>query len=769
MKTFILLIFIFLVCSTSFVHGQYPRQDILKETLVLAKNVQRLEELNNLSDKYLASKLSFSTSNLINIRNNIEEALVLSKQINNKKGIGNAYYSSANLILRTEKKDKQQKALEAFRSALFYLKQSGEEKKVALCFKNMVNCLHHMGNIREAMLYNDSTKNAFSKLKDTVNFIYSYAYEGHCYFDIGNYEKAYKIGMDAWQLAQKTVDTLCRITTMVHLSNIFLGAGLPKTAIEYMHKILNLYAAKTKKTGELMPNSVIWARIIGGNAFLNLNKIDSAYNLVASVSDYNTDSDYHLLFGQVHAARKNYAGALAHYIKGYQIDDENGLVISTSRYANEQGRAYLALNNFSLAISSAKTALAIAEKIHALLEIKNALATLIDIYVARKDYKKVYHYEHRYKSINDSLMPEEYRQRLAVVKIQNELDNEKQQAELLSKENEIKNQQLSKAVLIKNVLITGIICLLLVAVFIIRNNGQKQKVNKLLKLQKEKVEATLMELRSTQSQLIQSEKMASLGELTAGIAHEIQNPLNFVNNFSEVNTELIDELEQEINKGNLEEVKLLAKDIKENEQKINHHGKRAGDIVKGMLQHSRSSIGVKEPTNINALADEYLRLAYHGLRAKDKSFNVELITDFDETIGNINIIPQDIGRVILNLITNAFYVVNEKAKAESRKQNAEEKSYEPTVSITTKHSPLPGRGTGGEVLISVKDNGNGIPQKILDKIFQPFFTTKPTGQGIGLGLSLSYDIVKAHGGEIKVETKEGEGAKFIIELPKTDI
>ena len=294
---------------------------------------------------------------------------------------------------------------------------------------------------------------------------------------------------------------------------------------------------------------------------------------------------------------------------------------------------------------------------------------------------------------------------------------------------------------------------------------QKIELEKTVLERTDELRQSIADLQSTQKQLIQSEKMASLGELTAGIAHEIQNPLNFVNNFSEVNTELIDELEQEINKGNLEEVKLLAKDIKENEQKINHHGKRAGDIVKGMLQHSRSSIGVKEPTNINALADEYLRLAYHGLRAKDKEFNATMKTDFDETLGNINIIPQDIGRVILNLITNAFYVVNEKAKAESRKQNAEEKSYEPTVSITTKHSPLPGRGAGGEVLISVKDNGNGIPQKIVDKIFQPFFTTKPTGQGIGLGLSLSYDIVKAHGGELKVETKEGEGSEFIIQIP----
>jgi two-component system, NtrC family, sensor kinase len=263
---------------------------------------------------------------------------------------------------------------------------------------------------------------------------------------------------------------------------------------------------------------------------------------------------------------------------------------------------------------------------------------------------------------------------------------------------------------------------------------------------------SLEELKAAQAQLIQSEKMASLGELTAGIAHEIQNPLNFVNNFSEVNSELIDELEQEVEKGNLDEVKALAKDIRENEQKINHHGKRADAIVKGMLQHSRSSSGVKEPTDINALADEYLRLAYHGLRAKDKSFNAELKTDFDTSIGSINIIPQDIGRVILNLITNAFYVVDEK-------KNSGIENYEPTVSVSTKKE-------GNKVIISVKDNGNGIPQKVLDKIFQPFFTTKPTGQGTGLGLSLAYDIVKAHGGELKVETKEGVGSEFIIRLPE---
>lgn len=273
----------------------------------------------------------------------------------------------------------------------------------------------------------------------------------------------------------------------------------------------------------------------------------------------------------------------------------------------------------------------------------------------------------------------------------------------------------------------------------------------------ETLQNTLKELTLTQQQLIQSEKMASLGELTAGIAHEIQNPLNFVNNFSDLNTELITEMNAEIENGNLEEAKQIAKDIKENEQKINHHGRRADAIVKGMLQHSRRSSGQKEQSNINALADEYFRLAYHGLRAKDKSFNAAMKTDFDDSIGNLDIIPQDIGRVILNLITNAFYAVDEKNKSRLA-AGLDSKDYQPMVLVSTKK-------TQGKVQVGVSDNGNGIPKDVLEKIFQPFFTTKPTGQGTGLGLSLSYDIIKAHGGEIKVETQENLGTKFIIILP----
>jgi len=326
----------------------------------------------------------------------------------------------------------------------------------------------------------------------------------------------------------------------------------------------------------------------------------------------------------------------------------------------------------------------------------------------------------------------------------------------------------------RNFLISALIVLGLIiisVIVLIRSNRIKQKANTLLQKQKKEIEyqrdqtnKVLTALKQTQTQLVQSEKMASLGELTAGIAHEIQNPLNFVNNFSEVSTELIKEMVDEVDKGNTQEVKAIASDLIQNLEKINHHGQRAAAIVKGMLQHSRSSSGVKEPTDINALCDEYLRLSYHGLRAKDKSFNATLKTDFDNSIGKINIIPQDIGRVVLNLINNAFYAVDEKKKLNIP-------GYEPTVIVSTRLlNPLSG-GRGAE--IRVTDNGNGIPQKIVDKIFQPFFTTKPTGQGTGLGLSLSYDIINAHGGEIKVETKEvrpddpvgrGEGTTFIIQL-----
>jgi signal transduction histidine kinase len=465
-----------------------------------------------------------------------------------------------------------------------------------------------------------------------------------------------------------------------------------------------------------------------GVAYEQLNILDSAlffheqaYQVLTRIKSMDiTRSPLRALIlrhlGNVQYHLGNYDKALNHYLE--VISSNDLLNISGSQF--QIAEYFFNINNGHRSFQ--KTSVLAASRI------------LAKLYKQKNRLDSAYYYHEISLEMNDSLFGPEKTHKLQLLAI-----NEQQRQQEIRQERESLKNKIRIYILLAAV---GVF--LLLAIIFYRNNRQKQRTNKIL-------EDTLGNLRSTQSQLIQSEKMASLGEMTAGIAHEIQNPLNFVNNFSEVNDELLKELNAEADKGNLEEVKAIAKDITFNSEKINHHGKRADAIVKGMLQHSRSSSGIKEPTDINALTDEYLRLAYHGLRAKDKSFNASVKTDFDNGIGKINIIPQDIGRVILNLINNAFYTVDEKKKLNQNR-------YEPTVSVSTKK-------TNGKVEIKVSDNGNGIPQKVLDKIFQPFFTTKPTGQGTGLGLSLSYDIIKAHGGELKVETKEGEGAEFIVILP----
>ncbi len=358
------------------------------------------------------------------------------------------------------------------------------------------------------------------------------------------------------------------------------------------------------------------------------------------------------------------------------------------------------------------------------------LNSLGHIYENKKEYKQAFELLKHANALKDSVFSDASNKEVQKIEIAKAM---------LVKENEIEIQklQLSKSKQLQLGMIIGIALLLGSIFFIYKSFMRQRSVNK--------------KLKETQTQLIQQEKLASLGELTAGIAHEIQNPLNFVNNFSEVNKEMLVEMNEEIEKGNLEEVKAIARDVIENEEKINHHGKRADAIVKGMLQHSRSSNGEKTLTDINALADEYLRLSYHGLRAKDKYFNADFKLEADESVPKINVVPQDIGRILINLINNAFYAVSEKAK-----QN--ENNYKPEVVVSTKK-------LDDKIEIRVRDNGNGIPAEIKDKIFQPFFTTKPTGEGTGLGLSLSYDIIKAHGGDLKVESEEEQGSVFIIKLP----
>jgi len=584
-------------------------------------------------------------------------------------------------------------------------------------------------------------------------------WQGHDYFDKGDYKNAYLFGTRALNAAQKTRDTSLIIFANQQFEGLFLNAGLPERTIDYLHTITKLHPLTMPKGGRTsLPDYMPWALWVAGEAYLKMNEVDSAIYLSKFIPLDTTDGDSYRFYGQLYTALHQDEKAVKKFVRGFELKRQIGHEIGLAGTANELGQIYLKKKDFNSAIYYASYGLATAEKIHAVLEKRNAAGILSDIYSQTGDYKQAYYYSGLYKVLNDSLASEQDRKKLALDLIENELNNQKQQSLLLSKDNQLKQQQLHSEKLLKNFFIAGALAFLLIAAIMFRNYKQKQKANNLLETQKKEIQATLSELRSTQALLIQSEKMASLGELTAGIAHEIQNPLNFVNNFSDVNAELIDEVKKAMARGNVNEARDILNDVKENEQKINHHGRRADAIVKGMLQHSRTSSGQKELTDINKLADEYLRLAYQGMRAKDKTFAAEIKTDFDSSVVKINIVPQDIGRVILNLSNNAFYAINEKAERQSA-------SDKPQVIVQTKR--VSSKTDSDMVEIWVKDNGNGIPPNIVDKIFQPFFTTKPTGQGTGLGLSLAYDITKAHGGEIKVETTEGEGSKFIVIIPFT--
>ena len=483
-----------------------------------------------------------------------------------------------------------------------------------------------------------------------------------------------------------------------------------------------------------LPDSALYFEKIAEEA--GLRSDDKAFKLAKT---YLGTVEYQL--GDIYKALGNESLALTYYYKSLQTNSNNINRSSLSRVCLRLSKYHLAKRHKDSALHYALKNLGIIKTLGMVSGLETNLgAGYENVYLAydlNNQFDSAYKYQGLALKTKDSL---------STIRIKNLAEFQK-----LTYGEQLRLQNLEKEkVVYENkvrtyFLLAGIGVLLLIAIIFYRNNQQKHKA-------KIKIEQAYNSLKATQQQLIQSEKMASLGELTAGIAHEIQNPLNFVNNFSEVSNELIDEMKSELATGRWQLVTELADDIKQNLEKINYHGKRADAIVKNMLQHSTVSSGKKELTDINALADEYLRLSYHGLRAKDKVFNANFTSDFDSRIDKVGIIPQDIGRVLLNLYNNAFYSVNEKKKQLDG-------TFEPLVHVKTKKD-------GNNVVISVRDNGVGIPQKLLDKIFQPFFTTKPTGQGTGLGLSLSYDIVtKGHGGEMKIKTAEGEFAEFIIALP----
>jgi two-component system, NtrC family, sensor kinase len=500
------------------------------------------------------------------------------------------------------------------------------------------------------------------------------------------------------------------------------------------------------------PMRRILANLGLGRTYMDLNRIDSALIFEQQAERISLQSGYTNYLsailsysGLLHLKKGEPELALQHFYRGIEEGIKSG---------NRGGLAqnYYHLTNYYLIENQKDSALLYAVKFERLMEILGS--------VSLSTVNKGMAYENLYKAYELNNEPDSAYKYLRLALITNsrifqdkinslsEFQNLSFQEQMRLQNMERENEAFQNRILVFAML-SGLLVITLVSLILYRNNKQKHKANKIL-------EDTISNLKSAQAQLIQAEKMASLGELTAGIAHEIQNPLNFVNNFSEVSSELVEELREgpfhHLPESAKEEAAEIMGDLKQNLQKIHHHGQRADAIVKNMLQHSRTTAGEKQLTNLNNLADEYLRLAYHGLRSKDKSFTCTLDTFYDLKLEKVEVVPQDIGRVLLNLFNNAFYAVQQR-------QKLGQEDYQPTVTVSTH------RQEGQQVEIRVRDNGTGMPESVKQKIFQPFFTTKPTGQGTGLGLSLSYDIIKGHGGELQVESVEGEFTEFMVQLP----
>lgn len=673
----------------------------------------------------------------------LKSALKLAKETGNKSleaaiyaDIGNAYNSLS--------KDKA--ALVNHLRSVSLFRETGSKKELAWQLNSVGITQRVLGNYGDALEYMMESLKISRSIGDSNTTIEALLAIGFTYAFVEMWDDALKFQAQALDIYREMNDSLgiARIYNDMGVTN--MRAGKLEVALDQHKKAL----AIRLKSKEHYYTFASFLYI--GDLLEKLNRIPEAIQYYESAFNYTKFSSFRvsqidagISLGRAYQKSQDYDKALNMLALAYEVALEMDDRSFQAQAALFKAKVYLAKENPRLALfwlHNAEKAAAESSLVY-LAEIYQSIG---ETYSKMGDFRNAYLNQLKYSRVKDSMDVAENLEKIA--RLSNRLEFENKQAlqnqnhekELILKQAEIRREKVTR-----NFSLFGMFVAMVLMIIAFIRFVEKQKLNK-------KLSETLSDLKSTQSQLIQREKMASLGELAAGISHEIQNPLNFVNNFSEVSRELISEVFEELSKGNQQDAMNILEDVKENLDKINHHGKRADSIIKGMLQHSRSSSGTKEPTDINALADEFLRLAYHGLRARDKSFNALMKTDFDQKLGKVNVIPQDMGRVILNLITNAFYAANEKRI--TGKEN-----YQPTVQVST-------RKTKDKVMVLVQDNGNGIPQHVLGKIFQPFFTTKPAGEGTGLGLSMSYDIVtKGHGGELTVETSEGLGTTFTIVIP----
>ena len=616
------------------------------------------------------------------------------------------------------------------------------EKGEATALKNIGIGYYFQQQYVETLDYWNQSLKLFEQMNDKAGISNLLNNIGAVYMDKGDDARALDYCLRSLKIAEDIQDKSRIMSSLATVASIYHNKQDPR-AINYLLKALPL----AEETGDKEALPVLLGNI--GEVYFDQGNDEEAmayYQRAINNGKDIANAAFALNgMGKIALRKKEFDLALKHHAKALEIAEKVNDKMQQLRALKGMANVYLQKQNFPLALTYYEKAKALGEEINANVELQDIYQEMAAAYANISDYRNAFFYKTKYADIKDTLYNIETAKKLGNLQFDFDLYKKEGEIKLLTKEKQMSESKLKG-------LAAALLVLLFVAAVLWRINKTKQRAIRLLQRQKTMTDEALNKLKATQEQLIQSEKMASLGELTAGIAHEIQNPLNFITNFSELSSELLSEMEDVLQQDNKSAALSMAADVKQNLQKINHHGKRADAIVKGMLQHSSKRSGTKEPTDINLLVKEYLNLAYHGYRAKDDSFRVILESHFDQNAGNVNVLPQEIGRVLLNLYNNAFYAVAEKKRHENG-------NFEPVVSVSTKK-------VGNNILIHVSDNGTGIKQQLVKKVFQPFFTTKPSGEGTGLGLSLSYDIItKGHGGELKVESKEGEGTDFLLQLP----
>jgi len=787
--------------------GKGKSTDALINYLAAQKLYEQLKRNVELAETFYAMGSVHQRNNYDEALNFLKKALQTAQQTTNKDLMGKIAYMIAVVLIR---KSEQGEAAKFKDLAIKYYTEAGNETGLANCYVVSARLNNYSGNVQQSVKDNYTALKLFEKTGNKVGMynvhiglglmyedqknwkeaLNSYlaakkaaedvpakevlagAYNnvGNAYRELGNTDEAYKAFSEALKLSEQVGDKKGIATSQGNLGTIYSLMGRPNDALKSFEEARKRFEELGSK------ESATISYLESGSVLFDMKRYDEAkqtlekgLQLAKQIGYKEVISKSYRLLSQIDTVNKNYASALQNYNQYITYRDsisntEAAKQLSEQRlqYAFSKKEDSLRLQQALIAEQLEKQTL-LSKQQQQELKLKQAS---LDLAQKEKDVQMLKFLQTQTEL---KLSNEQNEKKLALseqekVLQQSQLDRQTLIAKEKEKELLIKDKKLTVQKAQRNIWLAGAIGFLLLSFIMFRNYRQKQKANRLLQQQnieleeqRDQVKKAMAELQQTQLQLIQKEKMASLGELTAGIAHEIQNPLNFVNNFSEVNVELGNELKQEVKKLALtdeqsQNLHSLADELLMNQEKIVHHGKRAGAIVRSMLQHTRKSSGMKELTNINALVDESLRLSYNGFRNKNKTFTSKIQKHFDEAVSQVNVMPQDLSHALVNLLNNAFYAVNEKKKQLNGK-------FEPAVLVSTKKA-------GNKVIISVNDNGTGMSEKVTAKVFQPFFTTKPNGEGTGLGLSLSYDVVtKGHGGEIRVESKEGEGANFTIQLP----